>query len=97
VISCFSGVYLADKNFFNVILLVVFGIFGYVLKIWNFDATALLLGFLLGPKMEESLRHTMQISHGNLGALFSSHISMLFYLLTFFVIFYFIKKVRNNS
>lgn len=97
VVSCFSGVYIADKNFFNIVLLVVFGIFGYVLKVWNFDATALLLGFLLGPKMEESLRHTMQISHGNLGALFSSHISMLFYLLTFFVIFYFIKKVRNNS
>lgn len=90
--SCIGGIYIVDRNFFNVILLLIFGIFGYLFKKYKFDVTALLLGFLLGPKMEESFRQALQIAQGNIYELFSSHISQLFYVFSLFVIWYFIKK-----
>jgi len=90
--SCIGGIYIIDRNFFNVILLLIFGIFGYLFKKYKFDVTALLLGFLLGPKMEESFRQALQIAQGNIYELFSSHISQLFYVFSLFVIWYFIKK-----
>jgi TctA family transporter len=90
--SCIGGIYIIDRNFFNVILLLIFGIFGYLFKKYKFDVTALLLGFLLGPKMEESFRQALQIAQGNIYELFSSHISQLFYVFSLFVICYFIKK-----
>lgn len=96
IVSCFLGVYYVDKNIFNIVLLIVFGLIGYILKFYNFDATALLLGFLLGPKLEESFRHTLQISQGNMEAFFASGTSVLFYLLTLLVIIYFAKKNNND-
>jgi TctA family transporter len=92
IASCVGGVYFVDKNFFNVILLLIFGLFGYLFKKYKFDVTALLLGFLLGPKMEESFRQVLQISYGNVYELFSSHISLLFYGFSLLVICYFIRK-----
>jgi putative tricarboxylic transport membrane protein len=92
ITSCIGGIYIIDRNFFNVILLLIFGIFGYLFKKYKFDVTALLLGFLLGPKMEESFRQALQIAQGNIYELFSSHISQLFYVFCLFVIWYFIKK-----
>lgn len=92
ITSCIGGIYIVDRNFFNVILLLIFGIFGYLFKKYRFDVTALLLGFLLGPKMEESFRQALQIAQGNIYELFSSHISQLFYVFSLFVIWYFIKK-----
>lgn len=92
IASCVGGVYFVDRNLFNVVLLLIFGLLGYLFKKYKFDVTALLLGFLLGPKMEESLRQVLQISYGNVYELFSSHMSLLFYVLSLVVFCYFVKK-----
>ncbi|MBB4956170.1 TctA family transporter [Agrobacterium vitis] len=42
-----------------------FGIFGYVLSKLEFEPAPMLLGFVLGPLLEEYLRRAMTISHGD--------------------------------
>ena len=48
----------ADKNtLFDVMVTLFFGVFGYVLLILKFEPAPILLGFVLGPRLEENFRH----------------------------------------
>jgi TctA family transporter len=59
------GVYTVNNNPFEVILTAVFGIVGYVFIRLECEPAPLLLGFILGPLMEENLRRAMRISGGD--------------------------------
>ena len=41
------------------------GVVGYVMRLFRFEPAPLLLGFVLGPMMEEQLRRTMLLSRGD--------------------------------
>jgi TctA family transporter len=59
------GVYTVNNNPFEVILTALFGIVGYVFIRLECEPAPLLLGFILGPLMEENLRRAMRISGGD--------------------------------
>jgi putative tricarboxylic transport membrane protein len=59
------GVYSVSLSSFDVILMVVFGFTGYVLVKLAFEPAPLLLGFVLGPMIEEYFRRAMIISRGD--------------------------------
>jgi putative tricarboxylic transport membrane protein len=59
------GVYTVNNNSFEVILTGLFGILGYVFIRLGCEPAPLLLGFILGPLMEENLRRAMRISGGD--------------------------------
>ena len=60
------GVYSVSNNTFDVYLVAVLGILGYVLSVLKFEAAPLLLGFVLGPMMEEYLRRALLLSRGDM-------------------------------
>jgi TctA family transporter len=60
------GVYSVSNNTFDVYLVAVLGIMGYVLSVLKFEAAPLLLGFVLGPMMEEYLRRALLLSRGDM-------------------------------
>ncbi|WP_285295490.1 tripartite tricarboxylate transporter permease [Aureimonas altamirensis] len=60
------GVYTVNNNPFDVWLVVFFGGLGYVMRLLDLPTAPLLLGFVLGPLMEEHFRRAMLISRGNL-------------------------------
>lgn len=60
------GVYTVNNNAFDVWLVVFFGTLGYVMRLLDFSPAPLLLGFVLGPLMEEHFRRAMLISRGDL-------------------------------
>ncbi len=62
---CCIGVYTVSNSSTLVSLMAFFGILGYVFVKLNFEPAPLLLGFVLGPMMEENLRRAMTISRGN--------------------------------
>ncbi|MBL0929011.1 MAG: tripartite tricarboxylate transporter permease [Alphaproteobacteria bacterium] len=62
---CCIGVYTVNRAVFDVVLLLVFGVFGYLFQKLKFEPAPLLLAFVLGPLMEESLRRAMVISRGD--------------------------------
>jgi putative tricarboxylic transport membrane protein len=53
------------NNVWDMILMTLFGIVGYLMRKFKFDAPPLLLAFILGPIMEASLRRSLLIAGGN--------------------------------
>ena len=65
VLFCCIGVYTLSNSSFEVMLAAAFGLFGYGLMKFGFEPTPLLLGFVLGPLMEENLRRAMRYAQGD--------------------------------
>jgi TctA family transporter len=59
------GVYSVNNSAFSVLLAALFGLLGYVFIRLECEGAPLLLGFVLGPLMEENLRRAMRISGGD--------------------------------
>jgi putative tricarboxylic transport membrane protein len=64
IVISVAGVYGAGNSVFNVGLLFVFGLMGYVMKRFDFPAAPLIIGLILGPMAEQSLRQALTISEG---------------------------------
>jgi putative tricarboxylic transport membrane protein len=62
---CCIGVFTVSNESLHVSLMALFGILGYLFVKLDFEPAPLLLGFILGPMMEENLRRAMTISHGS--------------------------------
>jgi len=65
------GVYSVNNSVFDIWVMLVMGIFGYLARKLKFDLGPLLLAFVLGPIMERSLRQALLMSHGSFGIFFS--------------------------
>ncbi len=62
---CVIGVYSDHSGVLQMSLLAGFGLFGYVLHKFGFEPAPLILGFVLGPLLEENLRRSLVISVGD--------------------------------
>jgi putative tricarboxylic transport membrane protein len=60
------GVYSANNSFFDVGETIIIGVVGYVLRRLGFHPAPVLLGFVLGPRVEENFRRAMLLSNGDL-------------------------------
>ncbi|MFK4820935.1 tripartite tricarboxylate transporter permease [Ochrobactrum quorumnocens] len=69
------GTYSVNNSAFEVWLVVFFGFAGYLMRIFNFPAAPLLLGFVLGPLMEEHFRRAMLMSRGSFSTFIDRPIS----------------------
>jgi putative tricarboxylic transport membrane protein len=69
------GVYSVNSNTFDLYVMAAFGVFGYALSKLDFEPAPMLLGFVLGPLLEEHLRRAMTISHGDASVFFTRPIS----------------------
>ena len=56
---CITGSFVAGGGLFAVATMMVFGILGYLMRKLDFSIIAFILGFILGPMVERSLRHTV--------------------------------------
>ncbi|WP_157132156.1 hypothetical protein [Roseobacter sp. AzwK-3b] len=57
--------YSVSNNIFDVFVTLVFGVLGYLLVRRGFHPAPVLLGFILGPMMEENLRRSLVIARGD--------------------------------
>jgi len=73
--SCI-GVYSLNNNPFDVILTGAFGLLGYMLLKLGCEPAPMLLGFVLGPLMEEYLRRALRISRGDPTIFFTRPLSL---------------------
>ncbi|WP_049730939.1 tripartite tricarboxylate transporter permease [Rhizobium ecuadorense] len=65
LVFCAIGVYSVNYSAFNVFETVLFGLVGYLLYKLKCEPAPLLIGFVLGPMLEEYLRRTMVVSRGD--------------------------------
>ena len=65
VLFCAVGVYTTNNNTFDVWMVGAFGVVGYLFHKLGCEPAPLLLGFILGPMMEENLRRALLLSRGD--------------------------------
>jgi len=75
IVFCCIGIYSINNSPFDVVLASSFGVIGYWLIKHDFEPAPLLLGFVLGPLMEENLRRAMLIARGDATVFFTRPIS----------------------
>ena len=76
-IICFIcvGVYSVSLNPTDIFIVLAIGVLGYGMRITGFEAAPLLMGFILGPLMEEYLRRALLIARGDFTVFLASPIS----------------------
>ena len=76
------GVFAARNEMFDVAATLLFGGFGYLLLQLGFEPAPILLGFVLGPRLEENFRRAVLISRGSLSTFIERPISATFIALS---------------
>jgi putative tricarboxylic transport membrane protein len=82
MVICVIGVYNANQQLLDLLFLCGFGVLGYFMRKYGYPAAPVILGLVLGTRMEEALRQSMIMSQGNLLVLLERPIVAAFLLLT---------------
>ncbi|HSC71871.1 MAG TPA: tripartite tricarboxylate transporter permease, partial [Candidatus Methylomirabilis sp.] len=80
------GIYSSNSVSFDVYLAALFGILGIVWRMLECSPVPMLLGFVLGPMMEENLRRALQVSHGDPSVFVTHPISLGFVVATVLIL-----------
>ncbi|HVY56583.1 MAG TPA: tripartite tricarboxylate transporter permease [Xanthobacteraceae bacterium] len=82
VVFCCIGTYTVNSNVTDLYVMGAFALFGYLCMKLDCEPAPLILGFVLGPMMEENLRRTLLISRGDPMVLVQEPISLAFLLVS---------------
>ena len=83
---CSIGVYSVNSNVYDLYAVAFFGLMGYVLIKLRCEPAPLLLGFVLGPMLEENLRRAMILGRGDATVFLTRPISLTLLVLTVLVL-----------
>jgi TctA family transporter len=75
LVFCAVGVYSVNNSAFDIYMMCIFAVFGLVCVKLECEPAPLILGFILGPLMEENLRRAMLLSRGDASVFFTKPIS----------------------
>jgi len=78
ILFCQIGAYSSENNAFHILIMNVFGVFGYLMRRYRYEGAPLILALVLGPMLERSLRRSLIFSDGNPAIFFSRPISAVF-------------------
>jgi putative tricarboxylic transport membrane protein len=86
ILFCCIGNYAVSNNPFDVYLCAIIGVLGYVLVKLECEPAPLLLGYVLGPLLEENLRRALLIARGDPTVFFTRPISLVFMIATLLIL-----------
>ena len=82
LVFCIIGGYSLNNSLFDVGVMILCGLLGYVFKKLEFPLAPAILTLILGPMMERSLRESLSLSRGDYSIFFTRPISLLFLIVT---------------
>lgn len=85
---CAVGAFGTNNRVFDIMVMIGFGVFGYLLKRYQFPLAPVIIGFILAPTVEENLRRGLMRSEGSIIPFLQSPISAIFLALTAIIIIY---------
>ena len=101
VLFCAVGVYSENNNTFEIWMVAIFGVLGYMFHKLKCEPAPLLLGLILGPMMEENLRRALLLSRGDWSVLvtrpLSASLLFLAALLLVIVLLPSVKRKREEA
>jgi len=96
LLFCIIGSYSLNNNYEEVLIMILFGIFGYLMRKFDYEAAPLVFAFVLSPLIENALRQSLLMSHGSFGIFFTRPVSLFFMVLGIVLfllpIFSFVKR-----
>jgi len=75
---CLIGSYSLNNSSFDIFVMILFGVMGYLMKKFQYDAAPLVMAFVLGPMLEENVRQALLISKGSAFIFLERPISSVF-------------------
>ena len=78
LLFCLIGSYSLNNNIGDVLIMWFFGVFGFLMKKFEFEAAPLVLALVLGPMLEDNLRQALIISGGDFSVFISRPLSVVF-------------------
>jgi len=97
---CVVGSYAMRFSFFDVGVSLIIGVIAYFMNYYGFPGSPILLALILGPMVEQNLRRSLIISHGNPSIFITRPISAAFIIIGIFVMitsYYRIKKAMEKE
>ena len=78
LLFCLIGAYSLNNNVGDVVIMLIFGIVGYLMRKFRYDAAPLVLALVLGPMLEEAFRQSLMLSKGDFSIFISRPLSLAF-------------------
>jgi putative tricarboxylic transport membrane protein len=72
------GAYTTSGNSADILIMIIFGLVGYLMRKFAYEPAPMVLGFVIGPLLETAIRRSMIMSKGHVGIFFQRPIAALF-------------------
>ena len=86
LLFCLIGCYSLNNNVIEVMIMVLFGIIGFLMKKFEYEGAPLILAFVLSPLLENALRQSLIMSHGSFTIFFTRPIALIFVIVALFLL-----------
>ena len=81
ILFCLIGAYSVNNNIEEVLIMIVFGGVGYLMRKFDYEAAPLIFALVLSPLFENALRQSLLMSQGSFTIFFTRPISLTFMVL----------------
>ena len=82
-VICLVGIYSVRNSIFDVWIMIIAGVIGYFMRTkWNFPVASFIIGVVLGPMTENSIRQTLMMFRGDMTRIFDRPIALAFLSVT---------------
>lgn len=86
LLFCLIGVYSVSNAVFDIHIMIIFGILGYLMKKFDYEGAPLVLAFVLGPLMENNLRKSLIMSQGDFSIFFTRPLAAISLIIALFLL-----------
>jgi putative tricarboxylic transport membrane protein len=86
ILFCLIGAYSVSYSVTDLLIMLVFGVVGYLMKKFEYEGAPLVLAYVLGPMLEISLRQSLTISNGDFFIFFTRPISAVVICIALFLV-----------
>ncbi len=86
LLFCLIGCYSLNNNVVEIMIMILFGVVGFLMKKFGYEGAPLILAFVLSPLMENALRQSLIMSRGSFSIFFTRPIALTFLLAALFLL-----------
>jgi putative tricarboxylic transport membrane protein len=98
VLFCLLGAYSINNSVFDIGVMLLFGVLGYLFNKFDYEAAPLILGFVLGPMFEVNLRRSLLMSQGSFAIFVERPIALVALIVcAILIILPLIQTIRKTS
>lgn len=97
MVLCIVGVYLESHQLFSVYAMVALGVLGYVMQRYGYSVVTFLIGFVVGPLFELSLRQSLIVTDRNPMVLMDHPIAVGFLAMSLVAVYVFVRRDSSGK